>query len=509
MKNFNQEILLLLNLYKNKNLIKAELLAKRLINIYPNNILLYNILGLTLADQKKVEEAISCYENGLKIDSNYAMIHNNLGTLYKATGDYKKAEMYLKRSIELDGALYEPKNNLANLYKENSKYKEAINLYKNVLDKNPEYFPTLFNLAILYKGIGSLEKAQNYFEKAIKINPQFYPAHRSLSLVKKYNSNDKHLDELIRLSVDNKTSTSNKTELFFALGKAYEDCKNYKESFKFYTKGNNIRRKSFIFSINKVEKSFNKIINFYNKENFNKFKYSGNLSKKPIFIVGMPRSGTTLIEQIISSHSQVFGADELNFLPQLVEKNIKEFKNVNNGLIKNIGDNYINKIKILSDKSKNITDKHPINFKNIGIIKLALPNAKIIHCTRNSKDTCLSIFKNYFTSTQLNFAYNIDEIVKYYNLYKVLMKHWNNNLPGFIHEINYETLIKNPEIQVKNILKFCNLDWDNKCLEFHKNDRFIKTASDIQVRKRIYSSSVKSWEKYKDFTAEVLAQLSP
>ena len=147
-------------------------------------------------------------------------------------------------------------------------------------------------------------------------------------------------------------------------------------------------------------------------------------------------------------------------------------------------------------KSEITTDKLTANFKWIGLIKLILPNAKIVSCTRNSKDICLSIFKNYFTNNELNFAYDIDEIVSYYNLYFKLMNHWRNILPNYIYDINYEKLIKEPEPQVKDMLKYCNLDWDPNCLKFYNNMRIVKTASDTQVRKKIYTSSINSWKKF-------------
>jgi hypothetical protein len=220
----------------------------------------------------------------------------------------------------------------------------------------------------------------------------------------------------------------------------------------------------------------------------------------------MPRSGTTLVEQIISSHPKVFGGDELYFLPDLIKNNfymnygkllLKQNNNIKKKDLKLIGQKYINDLMKISNKSEKVTDKLPINFKWIGLIKLILPNSIIIHCVRNSKDNCFSIFKNFFASKNLNFAYNLDEITDFYNLYHDLIRHWKKTLPKFIVDIEYEQIIENPEQQIKNLIEKCNLDWNKNCLKFYENKRLIKTASDIQARKKIYKSSINSWKNYK------------
>ena len=167
-------------------------------------------------------------------------------------------------------------------------------------------------------------------------------------------------------------------------------------------------------------------------------------------------------------------------------------------IIDTIGREYINNLKNISSDSERITDKLPINFKWIGLIKLILPNSKIIHCNRNSKDNCLSIYKNYFTSNEMNYAYHPDEIVEFYNLYNDLMKHWKNVLPNFVYNIKYEELIRNPNEQISKLLKNCNLKIIDNCFQFHRNKRVIKTASDVQARKKIYSGSINSWKHYRE-----------
>ena len=219
----------------------------------------------------------------------------------------------------------------------------------------------------------------------------------------------------------------------------------------------------------------------------------------------MPRSGTTLVEQILSSHPDVYGAGELLELGNQIRKYFinnnklsfpEKISDWNMESINEIGKNYLTYIRNISQNSKHITDKLPHNFQWLGFIKIIFPNAKIIHCKRNKYDNCLSIFKNFFAGG-LNFSYDLKEIGLHYKEYNRLMNHWLELMPNFIHEIKYEELVADSESKIKNLLKFCNLNWHPDCLEFYKNIRPVFTASMAQVKKPIYKDSVKAWEKFK------------
>ncbi len=508
METLKKKIQLLLNLYKSKNLSKVESYSKELINSYPKIVVLYNILGLVLAEQNKVDEAITYYEEGIKIDPNFSMIYNNLGSIYRRKKNNKKAEDYFKKSINLDRNISEPHNNLGNLYLASNKHQDAIECYKNAITINPKFFLAHYNLGLVYKSLGRLDKAKKYLEESIKLNNHFYTAHRNLSQILTYKKKDEHFNLLKKIYSDVKIKKTQKIELAFALAKAFDDIKDYKSAFQYYKTGNDLRRKNILFSKKKEKAEFDNIKKIFNKSLFKKFEKSGNLDFTPIFILGMPRSGTTLIEQIISSHPKVYGGDELNLLPNLINKyfenkekklNLKNVINFNLNKLDDIGQEYIDNIKKISNNSKRVTDKLPVNFKWIGIIKMILPNSKIIHCTRNPKDNCLSIFKTYFTNSSLNFAYDLDELSMYYNLYNDLMKHWVDALPNFIIKINYENVVKKPEEEIRRILKACNLEWNDNCIQFYNNQRPINTASDIQARKKIYKTSVNSWKNYEKY----------
>ena len=515
MNDLEKKVQFAVNLFKLKKYTEAHHHVERLIESYPRAVFLHNLLGLIFTEKKEIDLAIKSFERGIAIKPDDAMIYNNLGTAYKIKEFYIKSEELYKRSIDIDRNIPETHNNFGNFYLELNQYKKAIKYYKSAILVNPKFYIAYYNLGVAYKGMGKFDEAKKYLNDAIRLNPKFFTAHRILSQLVKYKKNDKHFDVLKNI-FQNKSEEIGMGEIAFSLGKAYEDFNDFNNSFKYFKIGNKKKRESIKFSMNDEKRDFQNIQKTFNKNLFEKLVNSGSQNSSMIFIVGMPRSGTTLVEQIISSHSKVYGGDELNILTDLIKKYL--YKDQQNQLktnvekssrdeLKKIGDEYINRLKVISKNSARTTDKLTANFKWIGLIKLILPNSKIISCTRNSKDICLSIFKNYFTNNELNFAYDIDEIVSYYNLYFKLMNYWRTMLPSYIYDINYESLLNSPEKQVKNLLKFCNLNWDQNCMKFYNNSRIIKTASDVQARKKFYNSSINYWKNYENNLNEPFKKL--
>ena len=512
MEKLKKQIELIVNVYKSGNFAKAELLTKDLIKDNQKVVFLYNLLGLILIEQKKIDEAINCYEAGIKIDPNFSMIYNNLGLLYfqhKNDNDIIKIENYYKKAISLNKKLPEAHNNLGSLYNHLNKTKKAIACYKEAININPKFSFAHHNLGAAYVSVGNYGEAKKYFKESVKLDPNSLDTHRMLSRITKYTKNTIHLEELKKIYKNiNINNYKNRIDIGFALGKAHEDIKDFNNSFKYYQEANSLQKKSIKFSLNLEKDKFEDIKNTYNKKLFNKYYNCGNSEIAPIFIVGMPRSGTTLVEQILSSHQDVYGADEVEFIPQIIknnfgDKNLRlffdEIVNFDKNNLKNFGKDYEVRMNGLSNKSLRTTDKLPENFLNIGFIKLILPKSKIIHCYRNSKDNCFSIFKNHFSSGKIKFAYEMNDIVEYFNLYYDLMKYWNNLFEDSIYNIEYENLILDTKNEIKKTLKFCNLGWSEDCMNFHNNKRPIKTASDTQARSKIYSTSINSWKNYETY----------
>jgi hypothetical protein len=278
----------------------------------------------------------------------------------------------------------------------------------------------------------------------------------------------------------------------------------YEKAFYYLKEGNTLKRKTFEYSAEETKAEFEQIKSTFTKTfilNNSKF---GNPDNTPIFILGMPRSGTSLVEQILVSHPDVYGAGELYYLRQIISQLAKAdsvnqiCENISKSgeeITTRLGLDYINKIRNFSAATKFITDKMPHNFLWIGAIISALPNAKIISCTRDPMDNCLSIYKNNFAKGQ-KYAYDLQELGHYHLRYQDLMRYWHEVFPGKIYAINYEKLVDAQETETRKLLKHCGLSWDEACLSFHKTSRAVTTASAVQVRKPIYKESVQLWKKY-------------
>jgi tetratricopeptide (TPR) repeat protein len=501
-----REAQIILNYFKTRDYVSAEVKAKKLIKKFPNFQAVYNLLGLCLQSQKKFQEAIKYYKIAIKNNPNFFVAINNLGLTYHNVHDLKNAQHYYERAIEINPKFTHSISNLGNVKKELNNYEEAIKYYKLALSIDNKLYIVINNLGLAYQALGKFEESKKYFESVLKINPKFTRADRSLSMSLKYDINNPHLKIMENKIKDRSLNNFQKMELHFGLGKAYEDIKNYEKSFENYKLANKIKRDAIKYQINDDVKLFENIKNYFSSIDFQNLENVGNKSNKMIFILGMPRSGTTLVEQIIANHKSVYSAGELRDLTQIIKENFlvnnkikfpEKFNIKDQSFFSNMGTKYLENLDKYNANKNYITDKAPLNFKWIGLIKLILPKSKIIHCTRDPKDNCLSLFKNFFEG-ELNFSYNLEEAAKYHKLYQNLMEFWKQLFPDFIYDISYEKLVENQEFESRKLLDFCNLDWDKNCLTFYKNKRGIVTASFAQARKPIYKNSVKSWQNYKN-----------
>jgi len=473
----NQEKLyFLIKLIHSRQYKSAESEAEKLLKEYKNSFKILNLLGLSLINQSKNTEGIACFEKAIKIKPNFAEAYNNLGIAFKNSGKIKK----------------------------------SINCYQNAIKFKSNFAHAHNNLGLIMMDEGKIEDAKNHFKTAIKIDQNFAFAHRHLSIVTKYTEETSHVVQMKKNISNINISSDQKMHLAFGLGKAFDDIKKYDLAFKYFDLGNKLRRNQLKYNIKDDILFFENLKKNFNKSLLDEFVKFKKYNITPIFIVGMFRSGTTLVEQILASHPGVFGGGESKVLPQIVSHFL--YKNSDNVKNKNtyeaIGKLYIDAAKKFQPNYKYITDKLPINFKWIAIIKIAIPNAKIIHCVRNPLDNCLSIYKNYFDFNINPYAYNLNELGKYYNCYKDLMRYWHSLMPNFIYDISYEKLIQNQKEETKKLLDFCDLDWNNKCMNFYKNKRNVSTASVMQVRKPIYKSSVNSWEKYRKHLSVLIDELN-
>ena len=385
-------------------------------------------------------------------------------------------------------------------------FDEAISLYIKALKIDENVENIYINLAHAYQSTRQFEKAKIILNKCLKKFPLSTKADRLLSSQINFKNEESYLNSFLEKLDEKKISKEKKIDLLFAIGKAFEDKKDYKKSFDYYSKGNSWKRNSLKSNINQKIKLFNSIKSFF--LNFD-FEYKTNFydrEKKIIFIFGLPRSGTTLIENIISSHDKVSSTGEINFLNNFFKDNEIVSNNVNNLLNLDLKKKYFDYLKLFNLRNSTITDKSLNNYFYLGFIKHYFPQSKLIHCQRNARDNCLSIYKNLFVDNQA-WKYDEKELVDYYNLYKKIMKFWNKKMGKDILNIEYENLINNKEYTIKKIINYCELEWSEKCLNHHKNDMSIRTLSKNQANKPIYSSSIDSYKNYEIYLKEMFNNL--
>jgi hypothetical protein len=305
---------------------------------------------------------------------------------------------------------------------------------------------------------------------------------------------------MLELYLNEDISEEQRCHINFGLAKACEDLGNFEQAYTHYGEGNVLRKKLLNYDINQDVELFRQI-----KFNYPRIEQNSLASEKfpknlmPIFIVGMPRSGTTLVEQIVSSHSQVTGAGELNFAAQFGAGSATGFTEANNEYLLDFRHNYLNKLQNVSNGNLIVTDKMPQNFHYIGLLAAAFPEAKIVHVKRNPAAVCWANYKQYFVSKNIGYCYAIDDILAYHKLYENLMEFWGNKLSKRIYNLDYELLTVSQESETRQLIEYLGLDWDEKCLSPQKNTRSVATASNLQVREKVYQGSSQQWKKYQPF----------
>jgi tetratricopeptide (TPR) repeat protein len=485
--------------------------SKILLNKIPDNDYLLNLTGMAYQGLSNHENSIKFFNQALKFAPNNIAAMNNLANSYKAIGKLEDANDLYEKILNINPNYINAYNNHANLKTLVNDYKGAIELYLKAYDliKNNENIPKksvigiLFSLAVAYQSDNRIYETKKTVNKILSIDSSHVGAHKLLSSLTRYSNQDEdsmtHIKQMEE--IDKKISSKEyekKVDLSYALGKSFEDIKDYEKSFFYLSRANNLKFEKKGSNLEYEKKAIRNIIKTFEGIDLNKSNNEAQ-DKKIIFILGMPRSGTTLIEQIVASHNKVYGAGELIYLQKVLKKNFVNDSKYQKQIIidhQNLSKNvifkeYIEHFNLYNFNENIITDKAPQNFRLIGFIKLFFPNSKVLHCFRNPKDNCLSLYKNTFASNMMNWTNKAEDIAEYYNLYSEIMKFWKQKISNFIHDIEYEKLIADKESEIRKILNFCELDWDEKCLSPEKNSKTpIKTVSIAQARQPIYKSSL-------------------
>lgn len=464
-----------------------------------------NFYGLALQSKGKIKRSLEVFIKLNKNNNNNISYINNLGTSYYTLGDYKSAEFFFKKSISINPKYFPSYFNLKKIKIDLGEIEGAIAILLESVDyaSDNQKIPIFFEIARIYRASGNFKYAKDYINKILFLDKNNSAAHNFLSTIINYSKDSEgHLYELERVSKSKNLSEQDSVNIYFALGKAYEQRSEFESSVFFYKKANLIKKNSSNFSLYELTKLVEDIKLVFNQIDLSKI-YKPISSKRIIFICGMPRSGSTLVEQILSSHHQVFATGENKFLSIIFNKhylNKNELKK--DQIISDINNKkadlqleYLSNNSIKNSSYKIFTDKTLQNFYWIGFIKLFFPNSIIINTERKIKDNAFSIFKNAFNKN-MGWTYDETDIVDYFRLYRDTMDYWKFKTPNFIYTLNYENLVNDTLYEIKNLLKVCKLEFDNNCLEYYKNKNAVFTSSSAQVREKISDSAVNSYKKY-------------
>ena len=488
--------------------------CEKLIKKFPENTYFYNLCGLALQKSDQINKSIKFFKKAISLEPKNFAAMNNLANSYKGLFEYKKAEDLYIEIKKKDPTNIKVLNNYANLKKEFNNYHEAINLLLKAIEINEKDVNILTNIAACFQSIGSMDKAKEYALKVLSLEPNNTHIHKFISDMLDYRKDSNHLETMKELLSNNSFkgfAPKEKADLYFALGKAHEDIGDFENSYYFLNQANLNMKQNKNYNFSHIQKLFDNIFKLFNSLNENILEKKKS-KKRIIFICGMPRSGTTLVEQIIASHSKVSGAGELQYLEKAINENFLNDAKFNKQKIieemtneKNIiSERYFDLLNFHNFDTDIITDKAPQNFIWIGFIKFFFPNSKIIHCLRNPKDNCLSIFKNQFSSNTMAWSYDQNLVANYYNLYLKMMNYWKLKFNDFIFDASYEKIVTSPESEVKKMLLFCDLNWDPECLNFYQNKKTpVQTASVSQASKPIYKSSINTSSGFSEYLSEM------
>ena len=485
---------------------KAINCFEKVIQINPDNADAHNNLGNLLKKLGKIQDAESCYKKAIKINPNYANAYNNLATIFQKYKNFQEAISLYEKTIQLNPNFALPYNNLGLIFHELEEYQKAINSYEKAIKIKPDYAEAYSNLGIIFKEMGNFEKAINCFKTTIKYKPDdLITLHYLYDLNKEILSSD--LEAKIIQIINNKNCTKINLAYGNFLLSIYElQRKNYKNEFNYFIKGHNFYFDSEKDNFTNVIEYWSKVIPevkkfvILNKSNIKIKKDSSDM--KPIFIIGVPRCGSTLIEKVIASGDKYIPiGEETGIFHDVISNTI--FKNQSSNLdidiIKTMILENFNHRDLSKEKNDYIfTDKSLENLFYMRFIKEIFPNAKVVYCKRNAFSSIMSIIKN--NLTKVSWAHSLENIFTYFDIFLNEIESLKKDFPNFIYEVEYEKFVKDPEIESKKLLEYCNLPWNKRCLEFYKRKELVsRTASKVQIRKAIYQNSIDKYSPYKEF----------
>ena len=481
---------------------KAEDAFKKILIEDENNIDALRFMGILAFKSGNHDIAEAMLTKALKLDPTYSLVWANLAQVFSVTGQLDKAKKSFKNILNM-----EPKNGLiwaeyGTVLTKLANYREGRDAYLKALEFKPDSPRVHLSLGHVYKTMGEIDNSIDSYKSTILQNNLSGEAYWSLANLKTYSFSENEIRDMEE-TLNGDMSDIERSQMHFALGKAYEVKKDFDRSFKNYYEGNKVKKGLIKYSSDDTTDNTKRILNFFNQENIHDLSRSSTKDQDPIFVLGMPRSGSTLVDQIISSHSKVDGTQELpNIIKIAAELNTNSqntypeaLKELDGTKLSDLGKSYITETAWARESAPFFIDKMPNNFIHIGLIKTILPNAKIIDTRRDPMDTCFSCFKQFFARGQL-FTYSLEDLGNYYTDYIRAMNHWHNIYGKDIYTVHYDNVINKTEETIRELIDYCELPFEKECLEFYNSSRPVKTPSAEQVRQPIYKSGLNYWKNY-------------
>jgi len=482
---------------------EAEYCYQTVLRQDPDNSEALNLLGTLAVEADHYTTSIELLEKAVKLAPKNAGFRNNLANSYILSDQPELAVPHLRKALARQPHLIEALINMTHACREMGKWQTALEYCRKALQIRPEFVPARLAEAGTMSDAGNNAKAAELFRKILIDEPLEFNAMIGLASARKFTPDDKDIEQFEAALGSGKLADGEKAGVLHAAGKFYNDIKDYDAAFLKFSKAKELAGGDF--QVDGYRKHVNRLTALFTPLHFLKYQGSGSPSERPVFIVGMPRSGTTLSEQIIASHPRAFGAGELQGIGVITseitggkpgyEKFTDNFKNVTMAQTAQYAERYLAALNRHSRTASRVVDKMPHNFETLGLIALLFPKARIIHCKRDPMDNCMSIFTHHFNKAH-GYSSNLENLGRYYREYDRLMAHWKTALPLQIFEVQYEKMVADQEALTRKLIEFLGLEWDDACLNFHETERSVQTFSKWQVRQPIYTTSIKRWKHY-------------